>query len=45
VRMAKENPLRGAFADTIVIELLAAKHHIQEDAPANIADAIADRFE
>jgi haloalkane dehalogenase len=36
--------VRDAFADAVVIELSAAKHYIQEDAPIQIADAIAERF-
>jgi haloalkane dehalogenase len=36
--------MQGAFADVAVIELPHAKHYIQEDAPTEIADAIAARF-
>jgi len=36
--------VRDAFADAIVVELPGAKHYIQEDAPGEIADAIAERF-
>jgi len=36
--------VRDAFADAIVVELPRAKHYIQEDAPGEIADAIAERF-
>jgi pimeloyl-ACP methyl ester carboxylesterase len=36
--------VRGAFDNPAVIELPHAKHYIQEDAPAEIAEAIADRF-
>lgn len=36
--------LRRAFTDIVVEELKSAKHYIQEDAPAEIADAIARRF-
>jgi haloalkane dehalogenase len=35
---------RATFADHRVVELPQAKHFIQEDAPAEIADAIAERF-
>jgi len=33
-----------AFQDTVVVKLPRAKHYIQEDAPEEIADAIARRF-
>jgi haloalkane dehalogenase len=36
--------MRGAFPDAVVVELPQAKHYIQEDAPVEIADAIAERF-
>lgn len=36
--------VREAFSDVLVVELERAKHYIQEDAPAEIADAIARRF-
>jgi haloalkane dehalogenase len=36
--------VREAFTDVVVVELKHAKHYIQEDAPAEIADAIAKRF-
>jgi haloalkane dehalogenase len=36
--------MRQAFADVVVVELKNAKHYIQEDAPEEIADAIAKRF-
>lgn len=36
--------VRQAFTDVEVVELERAKHYIQEDAPAEIADAIARRF-
>ena len=35
---------RAAFDDVVVLELPRAKHYIQEDAPAEIAEAIAKRF-
>lgn len=35
---------RAAFDDAVVTELPRAKHYIQEDAPAEIAEAIAERF-
>lgn len=35
---------RAAFSDHQLIELPSAKHFIQEDAPAEIAQAIAERF-
>jgi len=35
---------RAAFADNSLVELPAAKHFIQEDAPAEIARAILERF-
>lgn len=37
--------LRATFPDHIVVELPNAKHYIQEDAPAEIADAIIKRFD
>jgi haloalkane dehalogenase len=36
--------MRDAFSDVVVVELKGARHYIQEDAPAEIADAIARRF-
>jgi len=36
--------VRQAFRDVVVVELKQAKHYIQEDAPDEIADAIARRF-
>ncbi len=36
--------MRRAFTDVVVVELAGAKHYIQEDAPAEVAAAIADRF-
>lgn len=36
--------VRGAFADAVVVTLRQAKHYIQEDAPTEVADAIAARF-
>lgn len=36
--------LRSAFADVVVLQLPGAKHYIQEDAPAEIAEAIVGRF-
>jgi haloalkane dehalogenase len=36
--------VRQAFTDVVIVELKHAKHYIQEDAPAEIADAIAKRF-
>jgi haloalkane dehalogenase len=36
--------LRGAFADAQVVELPNAKHFFAEDAPAEVATAIARRF-
>jgi haloalkane dehalogenase len=36
--------MRAAFSDHTLVELPNAKHYIQEDAPAEIADAIAERF-
>ena len=36
--------VKQAFDDVVVVELEAAKHYIQEDAPAEIADAITKRF-
>lgn len=35
---------RAAFPDHVAVELPRARHFIQEDAPAEIADAIAGRF-
>jgi haloalkane dehalogenase len=34
----------STFADHVVVELPAAKHYIQEDAPDEVAEAIAKRF-
>lgn len=36
--------MRAAFSDVVVVELPRAKHYIQEDAPAEIAQAITERF-
>jgi haloalkane dehalogenase len=36
--------MRRTFDDHVVVELPGAKHYIQEDAPQEIADAIARRF-
>jgi haloalkane dehalogenase len=36
--------MQATFADHVLVELGSAKHFIQEDAPAQIAAAIADRF-
>jgi haloalkane dehalogenase len=36
--------MRAAFPDHVVVELAHAKHFIQEDAPVDIAAAIAQRF-
>ena len=36
--------MRAAFSDHVVVELPGAKHFIQEDAPDEIAGAIAERF-
>jgi len=36
--------MRDAFRDVVVVELDGARHYIQEDAPAAIADAIMRRF-
>lgn len=36
--------MRAAFPDHVVVELPAAKHFIQEDAPDQIAAAIVERF-
>jgi haloalkane dehalogenase len=36
--------MRRTFKDHVVVELPRAKHYIQEDAPQEIADAIANRF-
>jgi haloalkane dehalogenase len=36
--------MRSIFADHVVVELPAAKHYIQEDAPDEVAEAIAKRF-
>jgi haloalkane dehalogenase len=36
--------VRRTFADNVVVELPRARHYIQEDAPEEIADAIAKRF-
>jgi haloalkane dehalogenase len=36
--------MQRAFSDVVVVRLDRAKHYIQEDAPAEIAQAITDRF-
>jgi haloalkane dehalogenase len=36
--------LQATFPDHVVVELPTAKHYIQEEAPDEIADAIAKRF-
>jgi haloalkane dehalogenase len=36
--------MRATFSDHVLVELPDAKHYIQEDAPARIAQAIIDRF-
>lgn len=36
--------MRATFPDHVVVELPGAKHYIQEDAPDEIAEAIAKRF-
>ena len=36
--------MRATFPDHVVVELPAAKHFIQEDAPDRIAAAIVERF-
>jgi haloalkane dehalogenase len=36
--------MRSNFPDHVMVELPAAKHYIQEDAPEEIAEAIAKRF-
>jgi haloalkane dehalogenase len=36
--------MRATFSDHVLVELPAAKHFIQEDAPEEIAAAIIDRF-
>jgi haloalkane dehalogenase len=36
--------MRSTFSDHVVVELPQANHFIQEDAPAQIAEAIGDRF-
>jgi haloalkane dehalogenase len=36
--------MRAAFSDHVLVELPRAKHFIQEDAPGEIAAAIAERF-
>lgn len=36
--------MKSAFPDHVVVELPAAGHYIQEDAPEAIADAVAARF-
>jgi len=36
--------MRRTFTDHVFVELPRAKHYIQEDAPQEIADAIAERF-
>jgi len=37
-------PMRATFPDHVLVELPNAKHFIQEDAPAQIAAAIIERF-
>ena len=37
-------PMRATFPDHVLVELPSAKHFIQEDAPAQIAAAIIERF-
>ena len=36
--------MEQVFSDSVIVELPEAKHFIQEDAPTQIVDAIADRF-
>lgn len=36
--------MRSAFRDVRVVELPEAKHYFVEDAPAEVADAVVDRF-
>jgi haloalkane dehalogenase len=36
--------MRVTFPDHLLVALPNAKHYIQEDAPAEIADAIGKRF-
>lgn len=36
--------MRASFSDNVTVELPEARHYIQEDAPAEIAQAIASRF-
>ena len=36
--------MREAFSDARVVELPQAKHYFVEDAPDEVAEAIADRF-
>jgi haloalkane dehalogenase len=36
--------MQATFPDHVVVELPEARHFIQEDAPDEIAKAIADRF-
>ena len=36
--------MRAAFADNVTVVLPRARHYIQEDAPEEVARAIADRF-
>jgi len=36
--------MQATFADNVTVELPDAKHYIQEDAPAEIAEAITKRF-
>jgi haloalkane dehalogenase len=36
--------IQAAFRDSRLVELPDAKHYIQEDAPEEIASAIAERF-
>ncbi|MFN2419577.1 MAG: alpha/beta fold hydrolase [Candidatus Limnocylindria bacterium] len=43
-RPAMITRMRAAFSDARVLKLPDAKHYIQEDAPAAIAEAIAERF-
>ena len=36
--------IRDAFSDAVVVELPHAKHYFVEDAPAEVAQAVAARF-
>ena len=36
--------MQATFLDNLTVELPHAKHYIQEDAPGEIAQAIASRF-